>query len=252
MNQDFINTILKNKKKCIFISPHPDDAVLSCAALLNKLSGKTEVTIVTLFTKAHSGPYTLSAKNFLHASDEKNADKLVEKRIKEDRAVLGKLAVKSIYLDLQDALFRLKPKKNLAGFFIPEFNHVYPTYRWHIIKKISSNDPAESQLLKLLKPILRKGSVIFAPYGIGGHVDHQIARKVSEKLSSDVILYSDFPYNSRENFYGEPSKKQTIVTLTPNGIKNKLIKQYSSQFQGLFPYGKIPTHKEVYFLKNTI
>ena len=49
----------------VVLSPHLDDAVLSCGALLIYACSRTPVTVVTLFTAANSPPYTLSARRYL-------------------------------------------------------------------------------------------------------------------------------------------------------------------------------------------
>ena len=49
----------------VVLSPHLDDAVLSCGALLIYACRRTPVTVATLFTEAGSPPYTLSARRYL-------------------------------------------------------------------------------------------------------------------------------------------------------------------------------------------
>lgn len=248
---NFVEFIKEKKRPCIVISPHFDDAVLSCGGLLLALSGKVDLTIVNVFTKAHGGPYTLSARKFLKDSHEDNdAIRLYQSRFEEDREALSKIKVKIINLGLQEALFRKKNKQHFLGNVLPEFDHVYPTYRWHITKTIASNDPAVSQLKKALKDLPSKNEFIFAPYGIGDHADHKVVRQVCEELFPSVILYSDFPYNVRSNEYGFEGEKMISYTLQPDfAQKNKLIQLYRTQFQGLFPDGKVPTHSEKYFVK---
>ena len=109
------------------------------------------------------------------------------------------------------------------------------------------------ELKKKLEPFKNKNVLVFAPYGIGGHIDHLIVRKVCEELFDNVILYSDFPYNIRSNSYGKAKNNQQICELeTNNSEKTKLIALYKTQFQGLFPNKKVPVHKEVFFMKTAI
>lgn len=252
---NLIDLIIKNKTKCLFISPHLDDAVLSCGALLGKLVNKTDITVINVFTKSHKGPYTLSARKFLKDSGGySDAAVLSEERFKEDRHALSKLNLKVIDLGLMDALFRKKIKHNFFGRIIPELSHIYPTYKWHVIKKISSEDSALTKLKNIIKKFINgKNVVVFAPYAIGNHVDHLIARNVCEELFDNLILYSDFPYNIHTDNYGVCKNAQRKVELEVNlDEKSKLIKLYKTQFQGLFPNGKVPYHKEVYFISKKL
>ncbi|HZE86809.1 MAG TPA: PIG-L family deacetylase [Methylomirabilota bacterium] len=254
MNQDLVKAIQSKKLDCVFISPHCDDAVLSCGTLLSQLSGKTNLTVVNVFTKAHKKPYTLSAQQFLKTSNHfSDANALYKERVLEDKKALTTLGIKIVNLDLEDALFRRKKQSSLLGKIIPEIDHLYPTYRWHVIKKIASKDYAMQDLKKVLKQFKTKNTLIFAPYGIGNHVDHKITRMVCEDIFENLILYSDFPYNSDTHEYETPKKNEEAYILNPNSDKkNRLIAMYKTQFAGLFPDGKIPDHKEVYFIKKDL
>jgi len=248
---DLVRKIIKHKTSCIIISPHCDDAILSCGELLLQLNKKTKVTIINVFTAAHGKPYTLSEKQFLKTSGYTDAETLYKERQNEDKKVVSTFSVSIINLGLEDALFRRKKQKTFLGKFLPDFDHLYPTYRWHIIKKIEKNDYTILELKKKLKMFKNKNTLVFAPYGIGNHVDHVIARKVCEELFENLILYSDFPYNVNESIDNKRFNKEKIYTLQPDrNKKDKLIKGYITQFHGLFPTGTIPVHSEIYYSKS--
>jgi LmbE family N-acetylglucosaminyl deacetylase len=248
MKNDLVKEILSKKLDCIFISPHNDDAVLSCGGLLTQLAGKTHITVVNVFTSAHAKPYTLSAQQFLKASGYSDAVTLYNVRKKEDKKVLSPLLVSVIDLGLEDALFRKKKQPTFLGKYLPEVDHIYPTYRWHILKGISKDDNAVSVLKNKLQQFKNKKNLIFAPYGIGNHVDHLIARKVCNKLFDNILFYSDYPYNVRNNSNEYGSRIGKIYTFQPDMLKKeKLIKGYGTQFSGLFPDGVISDHQEIYF-----
>jgi LmbE family N-acetylglucosaminyl deacetylase len=245
---DLVTKIINKKLPVIIISPHPDDAILSCGELLQQLFGKVSCTIITVFTKANGGPHTLSTKQFLKASGERDALSLYKERRKEDEKAQKFLGTKIINLGLEDALFRRKKQKTMWGKFIPELDHIYPTYRWHILNGIAPIDPAIADLKKKLKPFINKKAIIIIPYGIGDHVDHLLTSKVSRELFNNAIFYSDFPYNIRLNNYGKTTGMQVYKLQPDIQRKNKLIQIYKTQFKGLFPDGTVPEHKEVYFV----
>ncbi|HWY79085.1 MAG TPA: PIG-L family deacetylase [Candidatus Sulfotelmatobacter sp.] len=248
IKKDLVKIIKENNYNCIFISPHSDDAILSCGGLIENLIGKTSITIINVFTSAHKGPYTLSAKVFMKSSHGSNdARAFYQERVAEDRKVWSQLSLTPQNLGLEDALFRKKQKTSFLGKLLPEIDHIYPTYRWHILKSISSSDPAIILLKKKLSPYRRQKNLIFAPYGIGNHADHRLVRKICEELFDNLILYSDFPYNIRLNTYGEPLRKGDIFRIKPSIDKKiKLIAGYKTQFQALFG-GTVPDHEEVFF-----
>jgi len=249
MKQDLLTEIIAQKKHVFIVSPHFDDAALSCGTLLSQLAGKTRVTIINVFTKAHPAPHTLSAKQALKYAGFSDAEKLYEARKKEDQeALLGLGTI--INLDIEEALFRKHKTKNILTKLLPEFSHVYPTYRWHVTGKISQNDYAFAKIAATLQKIIHKDAIVLAPYGLGNHVDHQLVHKVCEKLYSNCIFYSDFPYNVRLGTYGQPNPAQKVYEIHPDvKQKAKMIQLYRTQFLGLFPGGHMPEHKEVFFVK---
>jgi len=248
MKNDLVQKILEKKLHCVFISPHFDDAILSCGSLIAELNGKVNITIVNVFTKAHEKPYTFSARKFLMDSGYPNAEELYEKRRVEDQKAFSSLSVNSINVGLEDALFRRNGKKTFLSKFIAEFDHYYPTYQFHITRTIASDDQSSMLLEKQLEKFNNSKYLVFAPFGIGNHADHRIARLATEKKLDRYILYSDFPYNIRLHTYGTSFKNGEDFHIDPNmNIKTSLIKAYKTQFTGLFANGIIPTHQEVYF-----
>lgn len=239
---------LKNREFYV-ISPHLDDAILSLGMLLYTLKIYKKVTIINVFTKAHRGPYTLAAKKFIKTAKYNNADELFSQRIKEDQKLISEVNSKVINLGLTDALFRRKTKRSLLGKYIAEFDHIYPTYRWHILKKIQPNDTAFKELKMKLKKIIPSGALIFSPFGTGNHADHVITHKACTELFKNILYYIDFPYNIRLNNFGSPPDGYDILKFPVNmQVKSRLAHYYLSQIYGLFPRGIIPQHKEIFFL----
>jgi LmbE family N-acetylglucosaminyl deacetylase len=249
MNYKQLQKALKNKKIYI-LSPHFDDAVLSCGMLIYTLKGKADITVINIFTNSHNGPYTFSAKKFLKTAGYSDASKLYEDRMKEDRLALEFTGAKSREIGLTDSLFRRHGGVTKLGKIFPEIDHVYPTYRWHILKDIAKKDYASKSLERNLRKFIPQNAIVFAPFGIGNHVDHKLTRIVAEKLFRNLFYYTDFPYNIRNDESGKlPDGYERVSLPTLHSIKNKLISMYVSQKNGLFPMGVIPRHKEVFFIR---
>jgi len=146
----------------LVLSPHWDDAVLSCWSLL---SADTEVEIVNLFAglppQGRRGPWEAFAG--LHDSRER-----AQGRIAEDARALS-----------------------LAGRDV----HNLP------LQEVRQREAAEGTRLSALRRELAgavtRASRVYAPAGIGGHVDHVLARRYARELLAHgmpVTLYAELPY----------------------------------------------------------
>jgi hypothetical protein len=93
--------------------------------------------------------------------------------------------------------------------------------------------------------------LVFAPVGIGRHVDHLVTRAVGERFPDRVVYYADFPYNVA----GSPDPDFLARHgLTPwhfeRGLAGKqpLIRGYRTQAEALFRDGRIPVVPETFYV----
>lgn len=256
-----VEKIIEEKIPCFFISPHLDDAVFSAGGLLLRLAFKTKVTLVNVFTEASGPSYTLSAKAFLNkCGDYHDALDLYRARKQEDAAACKELNADFVNLGLSDALFRKKKnnyfKQNYFNEFLPELNHVYPTYRFHVVSgKIAQVDMDTAAEVENKFRAIERGlgrSYVFCPRGIGDHVDHIIVRESCKKVFSNLIFWDDFPYNCRTK------GKENNVSELDRGVFNisdiadekiRIMSFYKSQIKSIFPdISDLPP--EVYHIVN--
>ena len=237
------------------MSPHLDDAVLSCSGLLTVLSKKTEVTVITLFTHV-SYPNTFSAKRFLQKCQTTDLQQLFKDRRYEDVVTVTSLGVKAHHLGYEDGTWRKLNKVSIfrekVGLFIPEVLHRYPTFLR--IKRGKMHREDQELILEIrdkLKSIVGNNVVFFAPLAIGGHIDHIITREVAS-LFPNTIFWSDFPYNLTakpdDSFLKQKGLKRFIFK-TQQSVRERAIKGYLSQLSLLFPDKTIPAVDEVYFVE---
>lgn len=193
--------IVARKRRCVFVSTHLDDAVLSCGNLISQLAEETEVSIASIFTEASGKPETLSAKAFLRQCGVRDAQQLFSMRRKEDDAVMRVLRVQYQHLGFPDACWRKRTGlfSRLLGNILPELAHIYPTYRFHITKgRVSGEDRNLIDQIEVAVHALasnEKNTIFFFPLGLGKHVDHVITHLVGTRFPAEqVIFYSDFPY----------------------------------------------------------
>ncbi|MEU1231046.1 PIG-L family deacetylase [Streptomyces sp. NPDC005828] len=255
----FVRTVLGTGVPMIVLSPHLDDAVLSCGALLGWAGRRAPVTVATLFTEAAPPPYTLSARQYLRQTRACDAEQLYADRRAEDRRVLELLGVDWRHVGLVDGLFRRLPRSRpglgrLAP-LLPELEHVYPTYRLHLARgRVSAHDAetlrVAGETIDTLLPA-RSGGLVLAPLGVGGHADHVLARTAAERSGRRVVYYSEFPYNQTAAADAEFTGRHHLVARSWErdlDRKAELIRGYRTQADALFPGGLIPRVPEVYLL----
>jgi LmbE family N-acetylglucosaminyl deacetylase len=241
----------------VVLSPHLDDAVLSCGALMGHARQGMPVTVATFFTEAGVPPYTLSARSYLRQVGAYDAAGLYLARRAEDRTVLTGAAINWFHAGLTDALFRRRTRPLLnwsaqARRLMPELCHIYPTYRLHISGgRISPSDDATlRRVLDAIDDLSPASStLLLAPLAVGGHVDHLLVRTAAELSRKRVAYYSDFPYNMRHS--ADPlfiHRNSLVQTIWVRGLAAKpaLIRGYRTQIDALFPGGDIPVVPEVY------
>ncbi|WP_337059687.1 PIG-L deacetylase family protein [Kineococcus sp. G2] len=228
----------------VFLSPHLDDAVLSCGNLLLALGEGADVTVCTLFTE-QSTPHTASARAYLRQCGAGSAAQLYARRRAEDAGVLARVRATRVHAGLDDALFRKRSGAAAARLarLLPELGHVYPTYRWHVAAGRVSR--ADRHVVRAVSEVVERlaapaPTVLVAPLGVGRHVDHVLVRDVAARVGGDVLYYADLPYALRQ----EPDAAFTAahalapVTVPAAGSgKTPLIAGYRTQVDALFPGG---------------
>lgn len=217
----------------IVLSPHLDDAVLSCGNLLLGLAERgLPATVATFFTTC-SSPLTVSAWAFLRQCGASSAPALFEERRREDAEAVAACGAGALHAGLPDALFRRRPGRPTI---VPEFAHVYPTWKFHLARGVvSSRDWAVAEVDRLLGELLAQPSdlptVLVAPLGIGGHVDHVLVRDAAARTGVVVVGYADVPYvlegvaPAGARRFGVPAGKSEVIGF------------YRNQVDALFPRG---------------
>jgi len=238
----------------LFVSPHLDDAVLSCGALLSHLAGTCPVTVLTVFSAAAQPAKSgLAARKTLRSLGIADADAHYEERRAEDIEVLKEAGASWIHLGLTDALFRRvgHSARNPAG----TGRAAYPTYRFDAARgRVASSD---SGLSAEVGDMIREAAVasgattVFGPLGVGRHVDHLITREAVTASGVNAVYYSDFPYsvsNSPDERFVHAASLRSYEWISGRAENAKLIAGYRTQFDLLFPHG-LPMSPETYWIR---
>jgi LmbE family N-acetylglucosaminyl deacetylase len=239
----------------VVLSPHLDDAALSCGAVLLYAARRTSVTVVTLFTEAGPPPHTFSARRYLKQVGARSAQDLYARRRAEDRAALEPIGVTCVHAGFPEALFRRRPqppRRAAAARLLPELAHVYPVYRRHVIAGRIA--PADVGTLRDVCGVVARAagsgpSVVLAPLGVGAHVDHVLVRTAADRSGADVVYYSDFPYNRSQAPDGDFVRRHGLAEIQwpPAEDKAALVRTYETQVTALFDGGHIPLAPEVFY-----
>lgn len=241
------------------VSPHLDDGVLSCGALLAYLTHRCDVTVVTVFTEAAPPPWSLPVRRRLRAVG-MDAETLYARRRAEDLAVLAEIGAGAVHLGRRDAPYR----RSGEAVAVPPrrwrrpAHPTYPTIRFDAARgRIAPADaglPAEigARVSEVVRA--RGARVIFVPLGIGRHVDHLITRRAAQHLGqhleSRIVYYSDFPYSVTDvpdRGFVRRAALAPYPWLAGRAENAKRIAGYSTQLAVLFPHG-VPTHPEIYWI----
>src|SRR5512139_3873760 len=172
--------------RLIFLSPHPDDAVLSSGGWIDQLAQNGERPIVmTIFGGDRPAAVPLSAyARGLHERWQLGKD-APERRRDEDRAACDRLGCYLIHLPFADAVYRAEPVTHRHLYDSEEaiFGEVHDR---ELIDRVAEAVQARAQQVSNARLIV--------PLTAGKHVDHVITRLAAEQADADTLYYEDYPY----------------------------------------------------------
>jgi len=217
---------LKNSDH-IYLSPHLDDAVLSCGGhIWQQVQAGADVLVVTIFAGADvSGAPHSSFAQQLHARWGHPAD-AVASRQEEDRAALALLGAEGVHWPYVDCIYRQTADSR--------FLYASEEALWGQVHPLEQGLIAELAARLATIP-LAPGGTVYAPLEAGHHVDHQIVRRAAEASGHALTYYEDFPYaqdpQALQAALTERHARSALVVLTKEALEAKIaaIACYRSQ-----------------------
>ncbi len=174
-----------NAPRHIYLSPHLDDAVLSCGGMMAQQVRRGEQVRVVTVCAGDPPPGPLSP--FAQSLHERwgTPTNAVALRRAEDEAALCILGAEVIHRDVPDCIYRAVNGEHLYASEPAIFGELHP---------------AEAPLIEQLAAELRAlgPSRLYAPYTLGHHVDHQLVRRAAELSGAAYAFYEDYPYAARD------------------------------------------------------
>lgn len=225
-------------ERVVILSPHLDDAALSCGGLLQALRG-VPTLVVTLCS---GNPPPLNSADGSRKLPARRGHVSPRIRRAEDIAAMRAIDAAFVHLSFPDSIYRRSLHTGRL---------IYLSARERWVAPRSDDATHIEELYRLLSRIcLDLGPILLvSPMGIGDHVDHQITARVAMRLAdagASLLFYEDFPYvaNPESGRGGDtPADALARLQLAPAGRffvpvdvegKMRLLRHYVSQVPVLF------------------
>lgn len=185
----------------IYLSPHLDDAALSCGGLIAQQTEMGEAVEIWTICAGDPppGPFSPFTEE-LHTRWQTGREATALRR-QEDLVSCARLSANCRHLPLPDCIYRQAGvdywrKTDLA---LPAASTAQTTFLYPNREAIFATlHPQESGLVDRLAQELRGAlppdAELVCPLTLGGHVDHQLTRIAAESLSRQMWYYADYPY----------------------------------------------------------
>lgn len=227
-------------ERVVILSPHLDDAALSCGGLLEFLREREAAGLV--ITVCSGNPPASNGMKEHHQGRQRKGYANPRLRRREDITAMHAVDADFVHLSFPDSIYRRSP---LTGQFI---------YRdakepW-VAPRVEDQPHIEELYLVLRRLCLNLGRILLvSPMGIGRHVDHTIVAQVALRLAErglTLLFYEDFPYIVDPALTGAADSPDLALArfgLVPTqrcvlpidvASKASLIQHYASQVPDLF------------------
>jgi len=172
----------------IYLSPHFDDAVLSCGGWIwEQANAGIPVQVWTICSgEPPIGPLSMQARHCHRVWGTGSGRETVALRRLEDQAANRAVGASWRHLSLPDCIYRLSPRGD----------PLYPGAVNVLPHKLEAG--LDQALAAEIQAGLEPDDQVACPLAIGGHVDHLLTRAAALRLGRPIWYYADLPYLLRE------------------------------------------------------
>jgi LmbE family N-acetylglucosaminyl deacetylase len=212
--------MVKNHYHTIYLSPHLDDATLSCGGQIFQQSRAGQRVLVVTITAGDPPAAALSA--YARSLQERWAleSDAVAARRAEDYAANAILGADTLHWSVPDCIYRLDPVSQTPYYVsdVDIFGAVHPSEQ-SLVAQVAAQ-------IEQLPP----HDQLYVPLAIGQHVDHVLTRAAAEAAVGQARLYyyEDYPYAQQPGAVAAaipPSAAQwqsVTIPLTPAALQAKI------------------------------
>jgi LmbE family N-acetylglucosaminyl deacetylase len=213
--------------KHVYLSPHLDDAVLSCGGAIHQHRDRGEpVVVITLFAGEFAGEHLSSFAMEQH-NYWGNPARPMGLRRAEDLTALALLDAQATHLDYLDAVYRADANGDWLYTDVQAlFGQVLPADPL----ALDAGQKLAGRLAALVPP--GEPLVLYAPLAVGHHVDHQLTQRIGQhmrELGYRVAFYEDLPYAEQPGateaalvVAGSIDWREELVVLDPGDLLAKV------------------------------
>jgi LmbE family N-acetylglucosaminyl deacetylase len=172
------------RMRWIYISPHFDDAVLSCGGLIWEQTHSgipVEILTVNAGDPPHGPDSDLITRIHTMWKTGTPQQTVALRRI-EDQNAAREVGATVQHLNMVDAIYRRTNTGSLM-YTVDVFDPIHP-------REAGIVEEAALQIARALN----QTDTIVCPLALGGHVDHVITRRAVESLGLKLCYYVDIPY----------------------------------------------------------
>jgi LmbE family N-acetylglucosaminyl deacetylase len=211
----------------IYISPHLDDAILSCGGWIWEQTRSGIVVEVWTICTGDPPERISPFAETLHAQWGTGRETPAIRR-KEDMAACSRVGARYRHLPLQDCIYRSAPDGAWLYDPLTLMGEIHPLDR-----------PLIETLRLFLAASLKPDDRLLCPLTVGGHADHRLTRLAVEALGRPLLYYADVPYVLNQPTALEPltNDKQFVIQPVSEAGLNAWqdgIAAYASQIGMLF------------------
>lgn len=194
--------------KHLFLSPHPDDAALSCGGRIAHLTQAGEPVEIYTLMAADMPPDTPQGA-FVVAHVQRwnlGPDPSPGRRVEDARSAEA-LGAAIRFGDLVDAIYRVGADGRLLYPDLPAlFGEIAP-------------DDAVRPRIETVAQELEPDVILYAPLGAGHHVDHQAVRDIALVWhalhpAAPLLFYEEYPYTVRDRTAIEAARGLLALEIT--------------------------------------
>jgi LmbE family N-acetylglucosaminyl deacetylase len=182
--------------KQVYLSPHLDDAVLSCGAAIHRQATAGEaVRVITFFAGEVGADAPLSPFAQVQHGYWGHPPRPMALRRAEDMAALTLLGAEVCHLDYLDAVYRADAS---GQWLYTDLDTLLGSVHPRDPLALRGGMPLADHLAALIPADAE--AVVYAPLGVGRHVDHQIVHRAARLLGARgyrLAFYEDYPYAER-------------------------------------------------------